>query len=139
MIDFGLEGTYVACNSFALAVNGLVFASTEHIDLMTAFEELDGIDLVYLSYFYNAKIDKVYEVSVYPKDEHILIPSKERAIVEYIINQKWCDEGLLIEALRSYIDQFWDEEKLFTAADYFELSRDTLNYWLEEARNAEDD
>jgi hypothetical protein len=65
----------------------------------------------------------------------LLKPTKERAIVEYLKNEKWCDEGLLIEALKNYLEQFRNDEELYRVADFYGLERSTLDSWIQEAIN----
>ena len=69
----------------------------------------------------------------------LLLPSKERAVVECIKHLDWIDEGLLIEGIQNYISNFWDKKLLYEAAAHFNLPEDELEYWLEEARNEYDD
>lgn len=130
---------YVITGACAFARLGLVHGNPYHLDLQTAFPELDNLNTIIFAYHYNPNIDFSYQLCPSSTNNLLLLPSRERAIVEVLLHLDWCDEGILIEALRSYIDQFWNEEKLFAVADYFGLSREILNYWLEEARNAEDD
>lgn len=126
----------VAFGRCALARNGLTAQNYVVLGLMTKYQELDGIDLCVCKYYYNPSID--YEHFVKPMDTNplILLPTPERALVEYIKNEKWCDEGTLIEALKTY--DFRDDrrnyELLYKVAEFFDLPSDTLDYWIKEAK-----
>lgn len=131
---FKLEGFHVACGSYALAYNGLTTYSWNHPDLMTSYKELDGVNLYYLSYYYFDKIDYCFRLRRIEESSFILMPSKERAIVEYVLGEKWRDEGILLEALTTYLQYFYDDSELWTVARHFDLAEKELRYWLGEAR-----
>lgn len=128
----------VLCGTSALNRAGLISASSNHLYLMTTWEEFDNLDLAYAHFVYYPKVDYKHWVSPSKSNPLILQPTKERAIVEYILNEKWCDEGLLIEALKSYISFFWNEKELYKVADFFGLKRDVLDYWIKEAKEDEE-
>lgn len=128
----------VACGICALSRAGLLSHSPKHLDLMTSYPEYDNFSFAYISYYYNPKIDYDYCLKPSPVNPLILQPSKERAIVEYILNEKWCDEGVLIESLKNYVDYFRNDELLYDAADHFGLDHSVLDYWINEAINDEE-
>jgi hypothetical protein len=125
----------VLCGGCALNRCGLVYYNSAHLDLMTAFAELDGCPLYYVTYYYFSEIDTENWVEPEESNPLLLKPTKERAIVEYLKNEKWCDEGLLIEALKNYLEQFRNDEELYRVADFYGLERSTLDYWIQEAIN----
>lgn len=128
----------VTCGNYALAGAGLISWNLIHLDLMTDDAEFDNFDMVYITYYYYPKIDYEHWVTESRQNPLILQPTKERAIVEYILNEKWCDEGILIEALKSYLEFFRNDEELYEVADFFGLKREVLDYWITEAENDED-
>lgn len=132
-IDICITKKSVVCGGCALNRAGLIYYNSEHLDLMTCYEELDGCCLSRLTYYYYPVIDTEHWVHPLKSNPLLLQPTRERAIVEYILNKKWCDEGLLIEALKNYLDQFRNDEELYEVADFFGLSRETLDYWINEA------
>ena len=139
MYDFLVtDKEYVLCGPCALARAGLVTYSTELLYLQTSYKELDGVCTIYITYWFYDDIDTQYCVT--PGDENPLIlhPSKERAIIEYLKCKRWCDEGILIEALKSYLLWFRDDDKLYKCADHFGVSRDTIDYWINEALTDEE-
>ena len=137
--DFAIDKQTVCCSSSALARNGLIMFDTIHLDLQTGKIELDKTNYAYFSLFYNPNVDYEYCVVKSPSNPLLLLPSKERALVECIKHLDWIDEGLLIEGLRNYLDNFWDKKLLYEAAEHFELPMEELQYWLNEARNEYDD
>lgn len=131
--DVNFTEKYVICNACALARNGLIYFSSKHLDLFTNIASLSKIRTQVMSYYYNPNIDYEYEVTP-SANPFLLRPSKERALVECIKFLDYVDEGLLIEGLKSYLDNFWDD-KIYEVGEHFGVSRETLDYWFEEARN----
>lgn len=122
----------------ALARNGLVYANATHLDLQTDELRLDKLHTVPCNFFYNANIDWNYDLSKSESNPLLLLPSKERAIIECIQHISWCDEGILIEALKTYLMWFRDDKKLYACADHFAVPRDTVDYWINEALTDEE-
>lgn len=123
----------VLCCSCALSRAGLTAYDPVHLDMMTQIKELDHFCMVYATYYYYPYIDYEHWITPETTNPLILKPTKERAITEYILNEKWCDEGILIEALKTYLQWFRNDSELYTVADYFGLNRTTLDYWIREA------
>lgn len=132
-MDLKLNKVYVLCGASALANAGLTTMSYTHLDLMTKEESLDGCSLIYLTYYYYENIDYEYKLEPLPENHLVLRPSKERALVEYIKNEKWCDEGTLIEAMKTYLMWFRNDKELHEVADHFSLDWSTVEYWIKEA------
>ena len=128
---------HVICGSCALARTGLVVFNANNLALFTTYAEFDKFSASAVIYYYNPDIDYEYEVTPSQTNPLLLRPSKERAIVECIKFIDNVDEGLLIEALKNYLSYFWDD-KIYEVADHFGVSRETLDYWLQEAREDED-
>ena len=138
MFDSLIIEKRVICGPCALARAGLITYSTELLFLQTPFIEVDGVCTVYVTYYYYDNID--YEHWVYPSKSNPLLlqPTKERAIVDYIRNEKWCDEGILIEALKSYLMWFRNDKELYEVADFFGVTREIIDYWINEALTDEE-
>lgn len=134
IFDKEFTATYVITGACSLARCGLIMLSTTHLDLQTTIKDLDHFHTNVFTYYYNPHIDYEYEVTPSPTNYYLLKPSKERALVECILHLDWIDEGLLIEGLQTYIDQFYDENKLMQVAEHFHLDKNTLEYWINEAR-----
>lgn len=132
------EGKHVLCGPCALARAGLVTYSTELLYLQTPYRELDGVSTIYITYWFVETIDYDYCLECVAGNTHLLQPSKERAIVEYMVCSNWCDEGILIEALKSYLQWFRDDEKLYECANHFGVEKDTIDYWINEALTDEE-
>ena len=106
--------------------------------LQTSIKSLDGLRTLPCNFYYNSNIDYVYELSPGQVNPLLLQPSKERAIVENIAHLDWIDEGILIEALQSYLLWFRNDEKLYKCADHFNVPRETIDYWIREAEEDEE-
>lgn len=122
----------VLCGPCALARAGLVTYSTVLLFLQTPYKEVDGVSTVYVTYWYYDNIDYDYCVSPGSENPLILHPTKERAIIDYLRCERWCDEGVLIEALHSYLTFFRDDKKLYECADHFGVQREVVDYWIKE-------
>ena len=133
-----IEKESVLCDFCALTRNGLTMQNPDFIVLWTNYAELDGTTTAAIKYLYNPNLDRVNYLTPSPTNANLLLPTKERAIVEYILCERWRDEGTLIEALKTYLWQFKDMDKLYEVADHFKLSREELNYWINEAYNDEE-
>lgn len=136
--DMEFTKCYVLTGVCMLARNGMVYANVTHLDLQTSIEEMHLFRTGISSFFFNPDIDYGYCVSESASNPLLLLPSKERAIVECIKHLDWVDEGLLIEGIQNYISDFWNEKLLYEAASHFNLPEEELEYWLEEARNESD-
>lgn len=132
---------YVITGACALARNGLVYANAEHLELQSCVLDVPVLRTVPCNFYYNPEIDWEYELTPSVTNPLLLLPSKERALVECIKHLDWVDEGFLIEALKDYLWRFYDAdgEKLYKAAEHFDVSKEAIDYWLDEARNDEDD
>ena len=145
MKDFNLRfdcivtSRVVLCGCCALVRNGLInWDAGTHLDMYTEIKSMHRFRMVYATYFYTEKIDYEYCLRQSPTNPLILVPSRERALIEYIRDEYLCDEGILIEALKNYLDQFWDEAALKDAVDHFSVPWNTVQYWLHEAETDEE-
>ena len=131
--DHEFNELLVICGHCSLIRNGLVIGNSAHLDLFTCYMELHRVETLAFTYYYNSFIDYKYEVTPSKSNPKLLLPSKERAIVECIKFLDNVDEGLLVEALKSYLDYFWDD-RIYEVGLHFGVSRETLDYWFQEAK-----
>lgn len=133
-----VKETSIACGSYALAQNSLICFSPSIFCVFTDSTILENVTCTGFDYYYrNMAIDYKYELRPSRENSLLLIPSKERAIVECIKWLEYVDEGELIEALKTYLDMFWDN-RIYEVGEHFGISEETLDYWFEEARNDEE-
>lgn len=132
--DKEYHNRYIITGSCAFARNGLIYANAEHLVLQTKIKSLDGLQTIPCTWCYNSDIDWDYKVTPSSTNPNLLLPSKERALIECIKHLDWIDEGFLIEALKDYIDYYYDETALRDAANHFNVTWDTVEYWLTEAK-----
>lgn len=139
--DKYIEDPKIVCGSTSLARNALIYAGADNLNLQTSRQRYNGMNVGMFTLHYNPDIDWKYELKPSETNPLLLLPSKERAIVECIKHLDWVDEGLLVEALKNYLWRFYDAdgEKLYKVAKYFDVPKETIDYWLDEARNDEDD
>ena len=124
---------HVICMQCALARTGLTLTDGDTLDLWTPYPEIDGVSTLLIRYLYHSAIDYEYELTPEKTNPYLLRPSKERALIEYIQCERWCDEGELIEGLQTYLAYFYNEEKLMAAARHFGVPWETVKYYLHEA------
>lgn len=99
----------------------------------TPAKYLDNIDNGINRYHYLDEIDTDNYVSHY-KDAFIL-PTVERAIVDYIRMEDIRDEGTLIWAIQDYIDSSkYDMNKVYEVAEFYNVPKEVIDYWFNEAR-----
>jgi len=125
----------VLCCECALSRSGVGMQTGQVVDRFTRFETLDNLDLVVMHFVYNPNIDFTNYVTPMENNPLILLPTPERAIVESIIYLDYCDEGELILAIQMYIDWKKNIDLLYEVAEFFKLKKETLDYWIKEARD----
>ena len=120
----------------AVARNGLTFLSTGYLNLATDKSELQSIRSNSFCYIYYPDLDREHYLVPSASNPDLLIPTRERAIVDYIkLQENYGDEGILIESLQTYLaDYSIDLPKLYEVAAFLKLPREELDYWLNEAR-----
>lgn len=127
----------VACGSYALTKNSLLRFSTGTLCVFTDSTILEKVTCTGFDYYYrNMEIDYKYGLRPSKENPLLLIPSKERAIAECIKYLDYMDEGELTEALKEYLDRFWDD-RIYEVGEHFGVSKEILDYWFEEAKNDE--
>lgn len=138
--DKEIKTPHIICGQCAIARNGLTTQNYIHLDVYTTFRELDKLSLAVLTFHYKEKIDKEHYLRPMITNPNLLLPIPERAIVEYILDEELCDEGTLIEALKTYlgIPHRCSLELLYEVADFFGLQKDTLDDWILEAETDEE-
>lgn len=77
--DSIVEKLSVICGSCALSRAGLITQDPTHLCLMTSYADLDGLDLVWLSYYYSSSdIDYEHWVIQSKSNSLLLQPNRER-------------------------------------------------------------
>ena len=116
---------------------GLCHFNSWFLELATDDEKLDGIRLPMCRYVYYPNLDRLHYLVPSADNSKLFIPVKERVIVDYIkLEDNYGDEGILIETLQNYLRNYEkDLDKLYEVASFYELSKEQLDYWLNEARN----
>lgn len=137
-VDKNVKKPSILCNSCALARNGLIAQTGIHLDLFSQLKDAEALDAGFVTYYYNENIDYDNYVTPMKTNSNLLLPTRERALVEYLLLEKWCDEGTLIEALKTYklLEGVYD--RLYEVADFYKLPRETLDYWIHEAETDEE-
>lgn len=132
----GSEGKYyVVCGPTALSRVGLTSYYSDEIHAWTLCPYITGIHTNFVTYFFSPFAECYADTKPSIACEYILEPTRERALIEYILLREYFDEGILIEGLKNYM---WlnndDVSKLYELAPKYHLKKETLDYWLQEAR-----
>jgi len=133
-MEFRKEGVEVrlATSHYALNCNGMTTHRTSPI-VYAPNKYLDGIYNTKYFYVYLGDIDYNNYVRQYTDD--LLVPTAERALVDYIRFEKIQDEGTLLWAMQDYLDSSnCDIDKLYEVADFYNVPREEVDYWITEAK-----
>ena len=93
---------------------------------------------VFVKYYFNPYGKDTKYTNPRKTNRYLHEPTKERALVETIKFHDYFNEGILIEALQNYIRNVEDFSLLYEVAEYFGVSRDDVDYWINEAREESD-
>lgn len=127
---------YVMTGISSMCYNGMSLWEVYEPELLMTIESLDNMHVEgMVHYFYAPDIDYTNYVTPLKEFPFVLIPSFERSIVENIKHDlRFIDEGAFLDTLERYVTgAFYNEELLYDVADYFNVSRDKIDYWVEES------
>lgn len=127
---------YVLTGDSAFVYCGLSVSGIYHPDLLTvnpAFTQqlrLPG----YCTYCPVPVLDTEHYVTTMKDAPLVLVPTPERAIVENIkYNLDFIDEGYFCDAVCRYQEgSAFNYNLLMEVADFFQVPRDKVDYWLQE-------
>jgi len=129
---------YVMIGDSAMAWNGMSVTGKYTPDLITEYKEIDGLRIAGLvNYFYAEDINYTDYLEPLKEWPNILIPTKERAIVENIkYNLCACDEGYFLDTLERYVNykETYNRPLLEEVARVLKVPIDKVDYWIEESR-----
>lgn len=136
--------THVLCAESALFRVGLSTQASCHLSMWTEDVLLHGVSLPEYSLYYRYKLNKEAGLEPHKKYPWMLIPSKERALVDMISQSQFFNEGSLIEGLQEYLrfennpSKLYEMgERLSLGIDFFDATKEKIDYWIKEAE--EDD
>ena len=135
VIPYIRKGDVLLTGDSALVYSGMSIWEEYTPDVLTTVIELKGLSLYGLiNYCYTTEIDYINYVIRYDK---LLVPTKERAIVENIkLNLEYVDEGHFVESLSRYIHSPEYNYPLLTeVAKHFNVPMETVDYWIGEAED----
>lgn len=131
-----LDSYAVVVGEHALACNGLTTALYSVKQLSTLTVGIDGINNYICMWYFSPWAERYDHTRPSPKHEKILIPTRERALWEYMMLHEKFDEGILIEGLSDYLRLTDNAEgKLLEEARYWGCGEEDVEYWVNEAYN----
>lgn len=126
----------VIIGEHALACNGLTTALCSTKQLSTLTVGIDGINNFICIWYFSPWANHYDHTRPSPKHEKILIPTRERALWEYMMLHEKFDEGILIEGLSDYLRLTENaEDKLLEEARYCGCGEEDVKYWINESIN----
>lgn len=120
----------------ALENNSLLYGNN-FLTVYTPYDTLDNLTLgdVRLENYHYGDSKFMRRVG-----DKLYLPTREKAIIDTIaFLDKNYNEGELIEALQNYSRMVKEDySKLYEVADYYKVSRETVDYWINEANEESD-
>lgn len=130
----GADGKHILIGNSALNRHGLLTVVTLQLQCETPIQEINSLGTFIVRWYYSTDATN-YKNTTESKCKNILVPTIERSIVEYIKYLSNFSEAYLIEALCTYLSRDTDLQHLYDAAKEYNLPKEVLDYWLNEARN----
>lgn len=131
------DGTkLVMCGTSAMCYNGMSIAGVYQPDILVENEELDGLRLAgHVNYYYVKDIDCTNYLTQLKEVQNILIPSRERAIVECIkYNLRFTNETYFCDSFERYLNgNLYNEKMLKEVANHFKVPYSDIEYWISES------
>lgn len=129
----------VLVGEHALCRSGLTSLRNDTLQLSTLYTGITGIWNPYVMWYFNPFADKYMYTTPSSAHRNILVPTAERALVEYIMLKEYFNEGILIEGLKNYLWRTDGElSSLYTVAEDFKLRKELIDFWVKEALEEND-
>lgn len=136
----GEQCRLIVAGECALMRVGLTSLAMDHIQAWTLYTQISGVKTRLVAWYANPFANEEFDVNPSIECANILEPTRERALIEYILFKDYFNEGTLIEGLKNYI---WlnkgDMSKLYEEAPKFSVPEWAVTYWIDEAKNDYDD
>lgn len=118
----------------ALAHAGLITLSTGGLKQIWTLHMLTPItEGVPVAYYWNPYADKPFLTK--ETDSGYLLPTQERALVEYMMFAHYFSEEFLLEGLQTYDEVFdGDFSEIYKVADFMKVREDVISHWIREAQ-----
>ncbi len=130
----------IVAGESALMRVGLTSIICDRIQAWTTHTEISEVKTTFIEWYANPLANEEFDVNPSIECANILEPTRERALIEYILFKDYFNEGTLIEGLKNYI---WlnkgDVSKLYEEAPKFSVPEWAVTYWIDEAKNDYDD
>lgn len=130
---------FVCCGPTALTRAGLLTLIPGTVGCWTSNTRLHDIYAFYTHFFFNPYKDERIDWDLIPEKNapNILVPTKERAILECIEFKDYFYEGYILEAVQNYKEWYdLDYDILRANAERYHVSLDELDKWIKEAEES---
>ena len=129
--------TYVLSGHSVFSYRGMSCSGSYMPFLYTENKMLDGVTFnPFVSYWYTDNQDVSNYVELLKGTNNIYLPTIERAIIEALRNDLRCTiEDYFYDDFSRYIEFDMDYKKLCEVADFYGLSREKLDYYINEAKD----
>lgn len=116
--------------------NGLSTHWDTTVTIATDLPNLNNVGFHHKLFYYRPNLDRssFLKPGVW-REQLCLIPTRERAVIDYIQNQDVLDEGELCMAVDYYYEfMYGDLSKLYEVAEAMGSSKEEVDHWVYEAR-----
>lgn len=114
----------------ALYFNGLCGGIGSCKSITTTTAEFNGIRSLRKMFFFREIQDTTNFISRIVEEKY-LVPTAERALVE-AVKYDDTDLGYVFESFCKYLDRNEDLTKLYEVADFYDVPRDKIGWWIKE-------
>lgn len=128
---------HVIAGMSALEYNGLTTLHSSVIQCWTLKTGINGIDNGIVKWYFNPWSNKTIDTRPSKNSQYLLVPSAERALIEYMVFSEYFDEGILLEGISDYLGRYPDaEDRLLQEIRKFIPQReDLVPYWINESKD----
>lgn len=128
---------YILAGECALSANEIIqLAEAKNFKQVWTLYKITPItEGVPVAYYWNPYADKPFLTQ--EREDGFLVPTCERALIEYMMFADYFSEEFLIEGLQSYMDIHSDLSELCKVAEQMRIREDVVEYWLKEARESD--
>lgn len=127
---------HILIGEYAFSRCGLTTFMSPVLQCSTGYLGINGLYSYIVSWYFNPMYNQYFETKPSPNCPNILVPSQERAIMEYMVYHDYFNEGILIEGIQTYgLQHDNDWSKIYDLFKMKKFSTDIPDYWINEALN----
>lgn len=133
LAEKGLSHPVVLAGECALQRNSLTTYVSDKIQCWTSLPSIHGVDSPFIAYYFSPLSGDIRYTEKASTCSKLLVPSPERALVEFIMFHDYFGEWILLEGLQTYMRRYNTDNKLYKVARDLNLQQSRVLEWLTEA------